>query len=473
MAQKDIPLCVDLDETFLKCDVLYECCFYAFKEKPFSFLKALPLAFQDRLAFKKRIVSLANVEKRLFPVNSDVLKLCQNKWAAGQNVYLATASPRVIAEKIVKEYLIFSGFFCSDDVNLKGHEKAKTLISKFGEKGFDYIGNATVDLPIWEKARNALVVTPSKGLLKKVKKINSEVTHIDRPLKSIPTLLRAIRIHQWAKNLLIFLPLILAHKFSTENVFLSCMAFLCFSLTASSIYVLNDLADLDNDRRHIRKKNRPLAAGDFSLPQGLVTILFLLAVALGLSLFLNNNFFLVLVFYLVVTTLYSFFLKKIVLVDVLILATLYTTRIFAGSKACDIAVSSWLFTFSIFFFVSLAFLKRYTELQTSGQKGNENIVGRGYIASDIGLVSQFGVASAYTSILVLVFYLFSKDIQELYRNSTYLSLIVPLISYWIMRVWVLAHRGIMKDDPIEFALKDKTSIFLGFVTVIIFGLALI
>jgi len=220
--------------------------------------------------------------------------------------------------------------------------------------------------------------------------------------------------------------------------------------------------------------NKKAGHGDISIPLAVGMMFFLLIGSMCLALFLNRNFLGVLSFYLVTTTLYSFYLKRIAVLDVLILAALYTVRIFAGSMACDIIVSSWLFMFSIFFFTSLAFVKRYTELLTAdGNVSNQSLVGRGYYSGDIQLVSQFGVASAFTSVLVLVFYLFSKDVQELYRNPHYLSAFVPIIGYWIMRVWLLAHRGNMKDDPIEFALKDKTSLLLGVITIIIFATAVI
>jgi 4-hydroxybenzoate polyprenyltransferase len=284
--------------------------------------------------------------------------------------------------------------------------------------------------------------------------------------------LKAIRIHQWAKNILIFIPLLAAHKILEISLLRqSLLAFISFSLCASAVYLLNDILDIDADRQHEIKKHRPLASGKIPLSVAKTLIPVFLVLSFLISLLLPRPFFYILSFYIGVTTAYSIFLKKLVLVDVMTLATLYTTRIFAGALAGEVEVSPWLLFFSMFLFTSLAFVKRFSELQILHIKNSEFGIGRGYMGKDISVIGDLGVASGYVSVLIMALYVSSDDILPLYARPHFMWFICPLLMYWISRVWLLTRRGEMHSDPILFAITDKTSYVIGALCVLIIFLA--
>jgi len=286
-------------------------------------------------------------------------------------------------------------------------------------------------------------------------------------------IIKALRIHQWVKNILIFVPLFLAHKFNDpELVTKSLISFVSFCFCASAFYIFNDLTDLTSDRSHPTKKGRPFASGALSIGTGIMLIPILLGISLLLALRVDPYFFNALIGYAILTGLYSSIIKKIVILDVVVLASFYAIRLFAGALAVRVEISEWLLAFSMFLFLSLAFAKRHSELFAMRARKQNEAKGRGYVASDLEQVSQLGSTSGYISVLVMALYVSSSEVASLYSSPRTLWLICPLLLYWIGRIWILAHRGALHEDPIIFALKDKASYIVGILAIMITLLAI-
>jgi 4-hydroxybenzoate polyprenyltransferase len=354
---------------------------------------------------------------------------------------------------------LFDEVIASDGVrNVSGDAKRAALVERFGEKGFDYVGNERADECVWRSARKAVVVGTNRQAARAGRVAN--LGRIFAAPRSGPKVwLKAVRLHQWVKNTLIFLPAILAHRILVPDVFLHALgAFIAFGLCASSVYLLNDLFDLSADRLHPRKRNRPFAAGLLSARSGLFASGALFCAAALLAVVVGWKFAAVLAGYYLLTWAYSLRLKRAASVDVMTLAGLYTIRIVAGSAATSIPLSFWLLAFSVFIFLSLGFVKRYTELDEARQAGNMTATGRGYTAADLPLVMTLGVAAGYCTVVVMALYINSTESQLLYTHNKPLWLICPLLLYWISRVWLLTTRGLMHDDPVVFALRDRLSL---------------
>jgi 4-hydroxybenzoate polyprenyltransferase len=376
---------------------------------------------------------------------------------------LVTAADRRIAEALAARTDLFDEVLASDGVlNLKGQAKATALVARFGQGGFDYVGDARVDLPVWQAARQAIVVGGT-GLQEAARRV-ATVSRIFPPeQRRLPTVLRALRLHQWVKNLLIFLPLLAAHQVNDgASLMATGLAFLAFGLTASAVYLLNDLLDLPADRQHPRKCQRPFASGNLPLAWGLLMTPLLLTAAAFLSLiWLPPLFLVVLGGYLAMTTAYSLVLKRVAILDVMMLAALYTVRVIAGATAVAILPSFWLLAFSIFMFLSLALVKRFTELLALKERGALTAVGRGWHIDDLSFAGSLGAASGVASVLVLALYIDSEPAQVLYETPEALWFICPLLLYWISRLWLKTHRGQMDEDPVVFALQDGMSLLIG------------
>jgi 4-hydroxybenzoate polyprenyltransferase len=356
--------------------------------------------------------------------------------------------------------------------NLSGNNKASALVEKFGHQGFDYVGNSQVDLLVWSKSHKSIVVNGSINLLNKLKKIGDIELVFSGIGSGFKDWIKAFRLHQWIKNLLIFVPILAAHALITiDNVTLLLLAFLSFGLCASSVYISNDLLDLESDRLHLRKRNRPFASGCIPIWIGLILAPLLLIISLIIASLVNKSFLYWLIIYFLITGAYSLWLKRIVLVDCFTLAQLYTLRIVAGAASVDVPLSFWLLAFSIFLFLSLAFIKRCAELYFHSSNQIEFAHGRGYLVSDLALIQQLGISSGFLAVLVLALYLNSDNVVRLYKNPEFIWLAVPLILFWISWMWLQVHRGKMHDDPIVFAIKDKVSIFVGLFFVSIFMIA--
>ncbi|MBC8057610.1 MAG: UbiA family prenyltransferase, partial [Rhizobiales bacterium] len=382
-------------------------------------------------------------------------------------VVLATASPRRWAEAIAAHVGLFDRVVATEgDRNLSGAAKAVSLAGSYGVRGFDYIGNGRSDVPVWAQARQAIVVSSSGSLLRAARGAATvaEVVPVERagPLAYV----KMIRAHQWLKNLLVGVPVASAHLLgSSESVLAAVTAFFSFSLCASAVYLLNDLLDLEADRQHIRKRKRPLAAGRIPLHHAALLAPLLLIAALALSLTLPPAFLLVLSLYFAMTLAYSLRLKRQVIVDVLLLAALYTTRIVAGAVAISVTPSFWLLAFSMFLFLSLAIVKRYGEMRVTLLQSKQTAAGRGYWVGDLPVLLSLGVSAGMAAVLVLALYINDPETRRLYPDTVWLWFVPPLILYWVSRVWMKAHRDEIDDDPVVFAVRDWQSL----VTVALLG----
>jgi 4-hydroxybenzoate polyprenyltransferase len=414
---------------------------------------------------KGRLAKSVGIDAARLPYNEALVALIREARAEGREIVLATASHRVYAEQIADHLDIFDRVLATDDTtNLSAGNKRTALISEFGEGGFDYAGNSWDDLAIWPAARRAYVVDPQPGVEASARKLGNVEAVLRSPARPLRLWGKALRLHQWTKNLLIFVPLLASHRLNDLDMLMDgFLAFLFFSLCASSVYLLNDLLDLDDDRYHPTKRHRPFASGQLSLKSGLASIPLLLVLAFGGALLLLPwQFAAVMGVYYLLTLTYSLSLKRMMMVDVITLGMLYTLRIIAGTFAFGVSPTFWMLTFSMFLFQSLAMVKRYAELREARRKGDAGKTrGRGYFATDLDMIASLGSASGYLSVLVLALYVQDESIVALYTHPEVIWLSCPLLLFWISRVWMLTHRGQMHDDPVVFAIKDRSSLVIG------------
>lgn len=469
------PLVVDLDGSLIGGDMLHESANQFIARSPLGILRLLGWAADGKAALKARLAAGYRDAPDALHYHRPLLDwLCAER-QAGRRLILATASDRRLAESVAAHLGIFDEVLASDgSVNLKAERKRDLLVSRFGVQGYDYVGNDHADLPVWAQARRAHIVGGSRTLRAKVEEIATVDRCFDRPASArAKSLLRALRPHQWIKNLLLLVPLFAAHRYTDPaSVMQAMVALFVFSLTASGIYILNDLVDVDADRRHASKRRRPFAAGELSLLHGwmvwpvCVGLAFAIAAAT-----LPMRFVAELAAYVGVTAAYSFVLKRIAIIDAITLAGLYTLRIIAGAAAIEVPLSFWLLSFSIFIFLSLAFIKRYSELRAARDaERTDPLPGRGYRPDDLELISSLGSGAGYISVLVLALYIQDGSAQ-LYHAPKLIWLACPLLLYWISRAWLVAHRGEMHHDPIVFALKDRASWLTGIALLATFVLA--
>jgi 4-hydroxybenzoate polyprenyltransferase/phosphoserine phosphatase len=456
------PLCVDLDGTLVKSDTLYDSLLVFLRTRPLSLPQLFFRLFRGKAAFKAYVTDSVAPDVVHLPYNGKLLHFLQAERARGREIYLTTGADVRLARRIADHLGIFTDVMGSDGrVNLTGKDKLNGLRGYLKES-FSYIGNASPDLSLLAAADEPMVANPSLSLrakmrargLRPVRQFH-ERTH---PLKSA---IRAIRIHQWAKNLLIFAPLLLAHDLRLTGIVSAVVAFFCFSLLASATYIVNDLLDIEADRRHPRKRRRPFAAGDLSAVAGLFMVIVLGALGLGGARLLPITFLGWMLVYLAATLAYSFYLKRVPLVDVLVLSGLYTLRLLAGGAATATEISHWLAGFSVFLFFSLALVKRFAELETLRAGGSQPRNGRGYILGDIEQLRAFGSASSYAAVVVFAIYVGGHDVTAHYANPGRLWLAVPLLILWLSRVWLLASRGELNEDPVIFAFTDRMSLLIG------------
>ncbi|MEX3967956.1 UbiA family prenyltransferase [Paraburkholderia sp. EG286B] len=456
------PLVVDLDGTLIRSDVLIESGFAYLKSAPLRFYRPLMwLARGGKPALKAGLAENTNVDVTVLPYDAQVLDWLKAEREAGRPLVLATASHERYANAIADHLGLFDQTFATaDGVNLSSQRKRDRLVAEFGEKNFDYAGNSHDDIAVWQSAARAYVVNPASGVERAARKIGNVERVIESRPPALKTWSKSLRLHQWLKNLLIFIPLLAAHKLAYPDLIVAALiAFFAFGLCASSVYLLNDMLDLEDDRHHPTKRKRPLASGALPLTWGLALFPVLLAGAFALTaLFLPWRFAAVLLGYYALTLAYSMYLKRQVMVDVVVLAMLYTTRIIAGTAAIGGHLTFWLLAFSMFIFLSLALVKRYAELYSMQARGLAKTRGRGYVASDLSLISSLGTASGYLSVLVLAMYIQDGNTAHLYRHPQIIWLACPLLLYWVSRTWIIAHRGLMHDDPIVFAARDRVSL---------------
>ncbi|MCH8181080.1 MAG: UbiA family prenyltransferase [Proteobacteria bacterium] len=470
----NVALCVDLDGTLIHSDLLLESFLLLIKRNPLYLLLVPLWLLGGKARLKREIASRVTLDGAALPYTKPLVAWLREQKAAGRPLWLCTASDERLAQAVATHLGIFDGVLASNgQTNLSGRNKAAALVAKFGEKGFDYCGNEHVDLKVWPHARGAIVVNASASLAAQAARVTEVRGQYPFRAGGPKVVLKALRVHQWAKNALIFVPVAAAHLLGDVTVLgQAVLAFVAFSLCASSVYLLNDMLDLEADRQHHSKCHRPFAAGTLGLLFGLLAAPLLLVAALLISLcLLSAKFLLVLAAYYVVTLAYSFVLKRMVMVDVLTLAGLYTVRIVAGAAATGIALSFWLLMFAVFIFLSLAIVKRYAELHVMKLQGKLKAQGRGYQVEDLSLLQSLGASSGYLSILVLALYLNTPDIARMYHHPKIVWLLVPIMLYWISRIWMQTHRGNMHDDPLVYALKDRISLVTGAMAAVVLALA--
>lgn len=473
----DPVLCVDLDGTLVKSDTLHDSALALARHHPAALLKVPGWLLQGKAALKRHLANTIKLDVTHLPYNRELLQYLEQQRATGRPLYLATAADADTANRIAAHLGLFTGVLASDgQLNLAGKNKLAAFQSQFGNN-FSYIGNALPDLPLLQHCREPMVANPTPALRAALRKSRiTPVRTFDERVSPLKAWLKAIRLHQWAKNVLIFLPLLLAHALAPGLVAGAIVAFLSFGLCASATYIVNDLLDLEADRQHPRKRLRPFASGDLSALSGIAIVVLFLAASLALamlvpsviaalspdrSLLYPHRFLLWLGIYLVTTLAYSLRFKRAVLVDVIVLSGLYTIRILAGSAATGVAVSTWLAGFSIFFFLSLAFVKRFAELENLRERGGATAGGRGYHIADIEQLRSFGSASGYVSVAVLTLYISNLDAAQLYHHTKRLWLLVPVLLLWISRLWLMASRGHLNEDPVVYAVTDSRSLLLG------------
>jgi 4-hydroxybenzoate polyprenyltransferase/phosphoserine phosphatase len=458
-ATTELPLCVDLDGTLLRTDLLWEALFTALKKRPLALLRAAFALPRGKAAFKLALAADVAPEFETLPLNQALLGRLTAARAAGRRLVLATASPRAWAQCVADRTGLFDEVIATDGArNLSGANKARALVERFGERGFDYAGNSRDDVEVWRAARSAWVVGASALTTARARRVATVAEVLDQERPQLASLARAIRPHQWLKNLLLFVPLLTAQAWwDLRGLLGAVIGFAAFSLAASAAYLLNDLLDLDADRRHPRKRARPLASGALPLPWGFAAMLLLLAMGFTLARIPGPGLVAALSIYVIVTVSYSMLLKRKPVVDALVLAGLYTLRLVAGGAATGYVPSSWLLAFAMFIFLSLAFAKRYAELLVMHAAELDSAAGRGYQVDDLPLVQNLGVTSGYVSVLVLALYFDSPAARALYVQPHLLWVLCPIMAWWIGRVWLLTHRGEMHDDPVVFALRDRSS----------------
>jgi 4-hydroxybenzoate polyprenyltransferase/phosphoserine phosphatase len=463
-------LAVDLDGTLIASDMLHESFWATLGSDRGALLKAgAKFMTGGRAALKAALAEAAEVDVTLLPYRDAVLDEIRAAKKQGTRVVLATASDRSVAEAVANHLGLFDEVMASDgETNLKGGAKAAALVAKFGEAGFSYLGDSAADLPVWAASGQAISVNASAGLRGRIKapvvRHLEDATDAGHPLRPI---FQALRPHQWLKNFLVFIPMLLAHDFSGGDILAAVAAFISFSLVASSVYILNDILDLSADRAHPRKRLRPFASGALPLSAGLWLAPGLLVAGVAIGTLAGPLFLLVLLFYYLCTLAYSLGLKRITVMDICLLAGLYTLRVIAGAAATMNAPSVWLLGFSIFFFLALAAVKRQAELVDLVARGDEKAEGRGYLPDDLPLITMMALAAGYVAVLVAGLYLTSDAVAELYSFPPALWGICAVLVYWLSRIVMLTHRKRMHDDPIVFAVTDRVSLFCG---VLIIGL---
>jgi 4-hydroxybenzoate polyprenyltransferase len=468
------PVYVGLNRTLVATNVLWESGLQVVRQRP-AFLFILPFwLIRGTAWFRRRIVRSITLQPSLLPFRRNVLEYLQSQKAAGRDLTLATSTPGLIAKAVADHVGLFDSVLPNEGKpNLIGQDKLRAIRSHCKNANFEYVGHDRADLPVIEAASVVTLVNPSPGTLARVRQLNNASRVLGKSPSQLQAMIRSLRPHHWTKNLLLAVPLTVAQQWHHLNSLLLLAAgILCFSLMASSIYVCNDLLDLPADRRHPTKRDRPLAKGDLDIPSGVLMALGLLALAMAMGLlWMPRGFVLLLLAYALTASAYSIYFKRRLVLDVIVLSGLYTIRIFAGGAAVDIAVSAWLMAFSMFFFLSLAFAKRYTELAKTGEDTQGTGRGRPYSKTDLEIFRSVGPTCGILSVLVLALYINSPAVLALYHYPQVLWFLCPVLLYWILRVWFLTLRVKIDYDPVMLALRDRVSYVAAAVVVLILFLA--
>jgi 4-hydroxybenzoate polyprenyltransferase/phosphoserine phosphatase len=458
-----IPLVVDVDGTLLKSDLLHEAALQYIARHPFQSWRMAMWLADGKANLKTQLAARVDPMVESIPLRDETVEAIDRAKVEGREVWLASASPRPWVERVAQRVAGIDGVLATDDqTNLAGRHKAAALVNRFGEGQFDYIGDHRVDLPVWQVARRPLMVAHSAGAARAMARRLPQMTVIAREPRSPRPYMRSLRMYQWAKNLLVFLPVIAGHSFLDPVVLIAAiLAFGAFSVAASSAYIINDLLDLPGDRDHPRKRNRPFAAAQIPILHGLALSATLMLAAVVLAMLLPWRFAFVLGSYVALTFGYSLLLKRRLLIDVIVLGGLYTIRVLGGVVATGEQQSPWLLMFSLFLFLSLAAVKRCSELVARREAGKPAPLGRGYVIADLAVLFPLAAAAGYGAVLVVTLYLSSPEVTQLYAHPMRMWMICPLLLYWISRVLIISNRNELHDDPVIFALTDRISWVVG------------
>ncbi|MCX6550828.1 MAG: UbiA family prenyltransferase [Acidobacteria bacterium] len=453
-----VPLVVDLDGTLTPTDTLAESVIQLVRRNPFNVLRALRWLLKGRAGFKDAVTSHSSISAEHLPYCEPLLAYLRTERQKGRRIILATAAHRRIADRVSTHLGVFDEVIATEDrCNLKGDVKLEAIVKTVGRK-FVYAGDSIADIPIWKAAHAAVLVGVSAGLSRRVRRDTPVEQEFPRERAGFTVWVRAFRVHQWVKNVLLFVPLLTAFSFmNVDTLATMTVAFLAFSLAASATYMVNDLWDLENDRAHQRKRHRPFASAQIPILLGLCVAAVALTIGLALALAVSQGFLFLLLTYLILTSAYSWVLKEYVLIDVILLSLLYTLRILAGSVAAGIATSSWLLAFSVFVFLSLALVKRCSELVSLDQVGEDAARGRDYRVTDMVVLWPLGVGAAMSAVVVFGLFIAAPETQARYAAPQLLGFVAVGLIYWLARLWVKTSRGEMHDDPVVYAVKDRGS----------------
>ena len=469
-----IPLVVDLDRTLTLTDTLQEAFAKLLFSKPIRALASLGALFQSRATLKARIAEHGIPDVTCMPYRMPLIDLLRQERARGRPIHLVTAADQTIADAVAAHLSLFDSATGSDGKqNLKGPHKLQYLRDRFAD-GFIYAGDHAADLPVFKAARGAILCDVKPRIAASARADAKVLLELRLPPRSMNVWPRVLRVHQWSKNLLIFVPLFVGHAYGhLTNVLTATAGFVLLCLLASATYMLNDIADLDADRLHHTKRRRVFASGEMPVAFGLISAPLVIAVSLVGALLLSPAFAIALVVYLILSLAYSFGLKQLPLLDVLIISFLFMLRIVMGTALLGIGYSPWLLSFSGAFFLSLALAKRHVEVARANHVDIEDVVGRGYRGADWPLTLSFGVGSGLSSIVIMLLYLTNDATPSgFYSNPNWLYAVPTLMMIWLMRIWMLSNRMELNDDPVIFALRDRASLLLGLLAAVSFGFAL-
>ena len=459
-----LPLAIDLDGTLVRTDTLHEA-FLAIVRHAAHALPEIALALRDgKAAFKRSVAMHAPaLDPTLLPYNEDLLAWLRAEHARGRRIGLFTASDQSVADAVAGHVGIFEVAVGSDgQTNLSGERKLLAIRRQFGE-AFVYAGDNPVDQPIFAMSSRVILVGPVEALQAKLPPAKDLEASFPTSRGSLQDWARALRPRHWAKNSLVFVPPVFAaHSLDVFVVLQILLLFVAMGILASATYLVNDLFDLSADRNHPRKRFRPFAAGRLQARDGLAVALAMIFLALVAGLMLPGAALAVLVAYLVTTLTYSFWLKRVAMVDVVVLAGLFTLRVLAGSTVLSSPVSPWLLGLSMLFFLGLAMIKRYAELDRIMRAGANELKARGYSVRDLPLLLAAGMASGMASTVLLAIYLINEQYpREVYANPVALWGMFPILVLFLLRNWHLTVHGRMDEDPVIFALRDRVSLILG------------
>ena len=458
------PLVLDLDNALLRTDLLHETAVAYLKGNPLRLFQLALWLLRGKAVLKRALSERVVLDVEGLPVNEALVAFGQAEAAAGRLVGVASASDALLAHRVARRFGFTDFVIASDGVsNFKGDAKRQQLQQRF-PNGFSYAADAAVDLAVWRHAQTIVLAGASPGTARAAARLGKPIeASFENPGLGLRGWRKALRVHQWAKNALVFVPLILSGMASEPQAMLSALiAFAAMSVLASGTYLINDLFDLGDDRRHWSKRERPLASGRMRITQGVAASAVLIAAGLAAGAVLGTTSLLLLAFYMAATLAYSLYLKRQPIVDAFTLAVLFTTRLGLGIAAVGAAPSAWLLVFSMFLFASLSFAKRQTEIQRSIANGRSDVGGRGYRTGDSGLVLAMGIATGMTAVTIMVLYIINDAFSaQFYKEPVFLWAFPAVLFMWISRIWLLCHREELHDDPVAFAVRDRVSIVLG------------